>query len=49
MWSNLESLNRDELINKYKTSYKKFLSSEKELKSQSLLTLYKSEAFAATF
>ena len=49
IWSGLENITRDGLQKKYKVSYNKFLKSEKELKSESLLTLYKLEAFATIF
>ena len=49
IWSNLGNISREELMNKYKVSYQKFIDAEKGLKSESLLTLYKLEAFAANF
>tara|TARA_R110002050_G_scaffold131371_1_gene253155 strand:- start:214 stop:915 length:702 start_codon:yes stop_codon:yes gene_type:complete len=49
IWSGLETITRESLETKYKASYNKFLESEKELKSESLLTLYKLEAFATIF
>lgn len=49
MWSGLENITRESLQKKYSVSYDKFLKSEKEMKSESLLTLYKIEAFATIF
>jgi len=49
IWSGLEVITRDSLQKNYKVSYNKFLKSEKELKNESLLTLYKLEAFATIF
>jgi hypothetical protein len=48
-WTGLTEITRETLQKKYKASYEKFLASEKEMKSESLLTLYKLEAFSATF
>ena len=49
IWSGLSNITRESLEKKYKASYKKFLAAEKEMKSESLITLYKLEAFSANF
>lgn len=48
-WSKLTVINRTSLEQIYKTSHDKIQKAEKELKSHSLLTLYKLEAFSAAF
>lgn len=48
-WSKLDKISRKSLEKNYPASVQKILISEKALKSESLLTLYKLEAFAAIF
>ena len=48
-WPKLTVINRISLKQSYKASHDKIQKAEKELKSQSLLTLYKLEAFSAAF
>lgn len=49
IWSKLTEVNRKSLKTDYKSSHDKIQNAEKQLKSQSLLTLYKLEAFSAAF
>lgn len=49
VWSRLDAINRHSLEKHYPKEFEKFRKSEKKLKNQSLLTLYKLESLSASF